>query len=66
MYVGLTNDLQNCLDQHQSGQNKTTKAYRPFSLFYTATFQTRQEAKDREMFLKSALGKEYLKGKLTQ
>ncbi|WP_317048349.1 GIY-YIG nuclease family protein [Candidatus Ulvibacter alkanivorans] len=32
IYVGLTNNLNRRIAQHNSGYEKTTKPYRPFSL----------------------------------
>jgi putative endonuclease len=61
IYVGMTNDLQRRMHEHQSGANKTTAPYRPFILFYTETFSTRHEARRREKFLKSGAGKEFLR-----
>ena len=61
IYVGLTNSVKRRFDQHQSGKNKTTKPYRPFRLILAEEFQTRVEAREREKFLKSGMGKELLK-----
>src|SRR5688572_15199904 len=64
IYVGMTDNLERRFLQHQNGLNKTTKAYRPFILFYTEEFKTRMEARQREIFFKSGAGKELLKLKL--
>jgi putative endonuclease len=61
IYVGLTNDLERRFNQHQNGQNKTTKPYIPFILFYKEQFQNRDEARRREKYLKSGIGKEFLR-----
>ena len=61
IYVGLTNDLERRFNQHQKGQNKTTKPYLPFILFYKEQFKTRDEARQREKYLKSGIGKEFLR-----
>ncbi len=61
IYVGLTNDLERRINEHQTGRNKTTKPYRPFQLIYTETHTTRQEAREREKYLKSGIGKQSLK-----
>ncbi|NWF87891.1 MAG: hypothetical protein HXY50_00350, partial [Ignavibacteriaceae bacterium] len=45
--------------------NRTTKPYAPFELVHSEIFPTRTEARDREKYLKSGVGKEFLKGKLT-
>jgi len=61
IYVGLTNDVDRRLIEHNSGYNKKTKAYKPFKLIYSEKFQTRQEARLKEKYLKSGIGKEFLK-----
>ena len=61
IYVGLTNNTSRRILQHQGGQNKTTRPYRPFRLILTEGFETRIEARCREKYLKSGIGKEFLK-----
>jgi len=34
IYVGLTNNIERRLKEHNEGFNKTTKPYRPFELIY--------------------------------
>jgi putative endonuclease len=60
-YVGLTNNVQRRFFEHQSGKNKTTKPYRPFKIILVQECATRQEARERERYLKSGVGKEFLK-----
>ena len=61
IYVGLTNNLERRLNQHQKGQNKTTRPFRPFSILLTESYSSRQDARNREIYLKSGTGKEFLK-----
>ncbi|MDP2696023.1 MAG: GIY-YIG nuclease family protein [bacterium] len=61
IYVGMTNNIERRLGQHQQGKAKTTKAYRPFKLIFTEERNTRQEARNREKYLKSGIGKEWIK-----
>ena len=61
IYVGITNNLSRRIEEHNKGYNKTTKAYRPFSLIYSEELNTREEARTREKYLKSGVGKEFLK-----
>ena len=61
IYLGISNDIERRVHEHNSGQNKTTKPYRPFVLFHKERFKTRTEARNREKYLKSGVGKEYLK-----
>ena len=61
IYVGLTNDFDRRLNQHNSGQNRTTKAYLPFKVILVESYHTRPEARKREVYLKSGTGREYLR-----
>ena len=60
IYVGLTNDVERRLDEHNQGYNKTTKPYKPFRLFHTEQFPSRTLARAREKDLKSSKGKRFL------
>ena len=64
IYVGLTNNLDRRLHQHDTGQNKSTKAYCPFILIFTEQYKTRVDAREKEKYLKSGIGKEFLKSLL--
>jgi len=64
IYVGLTTDTDKRLKEHNAGRTQSTKAYRPWQLFYYETFSTRQLARNREKYFKSGIGKERLKEKL--
>ena len=61
LYVGLTDNVERRFGEHQSGKNKTTKPYRPFKLLLVEQYNTRSVAREREKYLKSGVGKEYLK-----
>lgn len=61
VYIGITDNIERRLSQHNSGRNKTTKPYRPFEVIYTETFNTRLEAREKEKYLKSGTGREFLK-----
>jgi len=61
IYVGMTNDLDRRIIEHNNGENRSTKGYKPFVLFYSEIFETRLEARKRQKYLKSGIGKEFLK-----
>jgi len=61
IYVGLTNNFERRFDVHNSGQNKTTRTYKPYKLILVEKFETRLEARLKEKYLKSGIGKEFLK-----
>ena len=61
IYVGFSGDPIKRLSQHNAGKTKSTKGYRPWTLIYSEEIQTRELARKREIYLKSGVGKEYLK-----
>lgn len=61
IYVGLTNSPGRRIHQHQAGYEQTTSPYRPFRVLLIEEFSTRPEARMREKYLKSGIGKEFLK-----
>ena len=60
-YVGMSVDVEKRLRQHNAGRTKSTKGYRPWLLLFTEQFSTRFEARQREKYLKSGVGKEFIK-----
>ena len=56
----MSQDHSNRLLQHNAGSTKSTKGYRPWELVYKEEFETLQEARNRAVFLKSGIGKEFL------
>ncbi|MCA9324806.1 GIY-YIG nuclease family protein [Candidatus Saccharibacteria bacterium] len=61
IYVGLTNDFNRRFNEHNRGKEKTTRPYAPFTVLYRETAVTRPRARVREKYLKSGIGKEFLK-----
>ncbi|MFH0852303.1 MAG: GIY-YIG nuclease family protein [bacterium] len=59
-YIGITNELSRRLKQHNTGCNKSTKIYKPFTLIHSEEFQNYKEARKREVFLKSGIGRKFL------
>ena len=66
IYVGLTNDLQRRVQEHNKGYNRTTKPYRPFTLLFSEQFPSRSAARVKEKYLKSGSGKKFLKSLLNK
>ncbi|NNE28250.1 MAG: GIY-YIG nuclease family protein [Saprospiraceae bacterium] len=62
-YVGMTKDLENRLNEHNSGKTKSTKGYMPWILFFTESFPSWEEARKREKYLKSGFGKTWIREK---
>ena len=61
IYVGFTENLYLRVKEHNAGKTKSTKFYRPWTLFYSEKLNSRIAARKREKELKSGFGKEYLK-----
>jgi putative endonuclease len=61
IYVGLTSDLEKRIMRHNSGHERTTRAYAPFKIIHQESCDSRQAARTREKYLKSGIGKGYLK-----
>jgi putative endonuclease len=62
-YVGLTNNIERRLAQHNSGKVTATRKRIPLELVYFETFENRSEAALREKFFKSGKGRVYLNAK---
>jgi putative endonuclease len=66
LYIGLTNNLNRRIEQHNNGKESTTKHKRPYHLFHAEELPDRIAARKREKFLKSGCGREFLKNKLCE
>ncbi|MBU3927128.1 MAG: GIY-YIG nuclease family protein [Bacteroidetes bacterium] len=60
IYVGFTTDVERRLKEHNSGKTTSTKGYRPWNILVVEEVTNREEARRREKYLKSGVGKEYL------
>ena len=59
-YVGITNDINRRLKQHNNGYHFYTKKYIPWKLLYYEKHKNRQEARIREKYLKSCAGRKWI------
>ncbi len=64
LYTGFTADLQKRIYEHNHGHNVSTKTRGPFKLVYYEASLSEKDAKAREKFLKSGMGKRYIKTRL--
>ncbi len=64
LYVGMSTNPEKRLVEHNSGQTKSTKGFRPWEVVYIKMIGTRLEARKEEKRLKSGYGKEFLKNLL--
>lgn len=51
-YVGTTHGVENRLAQHNAGESKSTRAWRPWTIIHIEQYETLAEARKREWFLK--------------
>ena len=63
-YVGYTEDLKLRFEQHNKGLVKSTKNRRPLILIYYEACLNQQDATHREKYLKTYLGKMFIKNRL--
>jgi putative endonuclease len=63
-YVGFTKDLKLRFEQHEKGLVESTKNRRPLELVYYEACVDQKDAVHREKYLKSYLGKMFLKNRL--
>lgn len=64
LYTGCTNDLRKRLRQHQSGKVVATVERLPVQLVYYEASLNQQDAFAREKYLKSGMGKRYVRNRL--
>ena len=63
-YIGSTKDLRKRILNHNSGQSKSTKSGMPWKVIYCEIGININDARAREKYLKSGMGRRYLKNRL--
>jgi len=63
-YTGFAVDLRKRFKEHQAGITGWTKNRGPFELIYYEACKNIIDARSREKYLKSGMGKRYLKNRL--
>ena len=63
-YTGSTNDLRKRLKQHNENRSTYTKSKGPWDLIYYEACLSEEDSRSREKYLKSGMGKRYLKNRL--
>ena len=63
-YTGSTNDLRKRFKEHNINKVSATKNRGPFQVIYYEACLNEQDARSREIYLKSGMGKRYLKNRL--
>ena len=63
-YTGCTTDLRKRFKEHNAGLSLSTKGRGPFEIIYYEACFNRNDAFARERYLKSGMGKRYLRNRL--
>ena len=63
-YTGMTHNLRKRFSEHNAGKVMSTKGRGPFKLIYYEFCLNEQDARAREKYLKSGMGKRYLRNRL--
>ncbi len=63
-YVGKSEILKDRIKQHARGEVKSTKDRRPLVLVYFEASNSSKDANHREIYLKTAWGKRYIKNRI--
>ena len=64
LYTGFTSDLKRRIKDHEYGKVKSTNLRRPLQLIHYEAYLLESDARRREKFLKSSVGKSLLKKQL--
>ncbi|MEE9465011.1 MAG: GIY-YIG nuclease family protein [Candidatus Neomarinimicrobiota bacterium] len=59
-YVGITDDLTRRLHEHNAGYSRYTRKGADWEVIYSEEVSNRREARNREKYLKSHAGKDWL------
>ncbi len=63
-YIGYTQNIKERLNQHNHGESYYTKRKKPWDLLYYEVSFNKYDAIAREKYLKSGMGRRYLKNRL--
>ena len=66
LYVGYTDDLRRRLEEHNNGENRSTKHGCPWKLVYYEACLNQQDAIRREKYLKTNQGARLLKTRIKE
>jgi putative endonuclease len=64
IYVGMTNNLERRLHEHNNLQNTSTKAFAPWIILFSESYSNRTLARDREKYLKSYRGRTFIRSRI--
>lgn len=61
IYIGISNNPNRRLLEHNAGETKSTKTFRPYKIILIEKHPNRILAREREKYLKSGCGREWIK-----
>lgn len=62
IYIGFTSDLEKRLISHNElGKKGWTIKFRPWKVIHTEEFESKKEAMNREKYLKTGAGREFIR-----
>ena len=61
LYIGFTTNIENRINTHNAGGCKSTAPRRPLRLIFCEYYLFEQDARKREMYFKTAMGKKAIK-----
>ncbi len=64
LYTGYTSNLRKRFNEHNVKKSKYTKYRGPYQMMYYEACISEEDARVREKYLKSGMGKRYLKNRL--
>ena len=65
LYIGYSANLEKRIETHNSGGNKSTAHRRPLKLVFCEFYLFEEDARKREMYFKTTMGKKAIKLMLT-
>ena len=64
LYIGYTNDLRKRFVEHSNNTRGWTKGRGPFKIIYYEASLDDEDARSRELYLKTGMGRRYLNNRL--
>lgn len=64
IYIGYTEDLRKRFKEHNEGKSTYTKGRGPYKIIYYEACLNKDNARSRELYLKTGIGRRYLNSRL--
>lgn len=64
LYIGYTKDLRKRFKEHNEGKSTYTKGRGPYKIIYYEACLNKDDARSRELYLKTGTGRRYLNARL--